>query len=55
MLEACKKEYQKLYLEHETLKSKFTKQQEELLNCQNHIKNRIMTGYKKARQKNQFK
>ena len=46
VLEACKKEYQKLYLEHKTLKRKFTEQQEELLKCQNHIKNRITTNPK---------
>ena len=50
MLKACKKEYQKLYLEHETLKSKFTKQLK-LLKCQNHIKNRIMTDTKKQDKK----
>ena len=52
VLEACKKEYQKLYLEHETLKRKFTQQQEELLKCQNHIKNRITTNTKKQDKKN---
>ena len=31
MLEACKKEYQKLYLEQENLKKKYKEQQEELL------------------------
>ena len=31
VLEACKKEYQKVYLEHEDLKKKYKEQQDELL------------------------
>ena len=43
MLEVCKKEYQKLYLEHENLKNKkkkrkYEEQQEELLRYRSHYK-----------------
>ena len=40
MLEVCKKEYQKLYLEHKNLKQKYEKQQNELLKYRNHYKGR---------------
>ena len=36
VLEACKKEYQKLYLEHKNLKKKSEEQQEEFLKYRNH-------------------
>ena len=51
VLEASKKEYQKHFLEHETLKRKFTEQHRELLECQNHIKNQIKTNTKKQDRK----
>ena len=38
VLEACKKEYQKLYLEHKNLKRKYKEQQEKLLKYRNHFK-----------------
>ena len=40
MLEACKKEYQKLYLERKNLKQKYEEQQNELLKYRNHYKGR---------------
>ena len=43
-----KKKYQKLYHKNETLKKEFTKQQqEELLKCQNHLKNQTTSYVKK--------
>ena len=51
VLEASKKEFQKHFLEHETLKRKFTEQHRELLECQNHIKNQIKTNTKKQDRK----
>ena len=54
VLEACKKEYQKLYFEHETLKKKFTEQQEEFLKCQNNLKNRTASNTKKQDRKINF-
>ena len=44
MLEAFKKEYQKLYLEHENLKKKYQEQQEELLKYKNHYKGGQITN-----------
>ena len=48
VLEACKKEYQKLYRENATLK-KFAEQQEELLKCQKELKNTNMSSVKPDR------
>ena len=38
VLEACKKEYQKLYLKHKKLEKKYKVQQEELLKYRNHYR-----------------
>ena len=38
VLEACKKEHEKLYLEHENLKKNPEEQQEELLKYRNHYR-----------------
>ena len=51
LLEACKKEYQQLYHENETLKNKIAEQQEELLKCQNQLKNQNTSGIKKHNKK----
>ena len=51
MLETCKKQYQKVYFEHETLKRMFIGQREELIKCQNHIKNSITTNTKRQDRK----
>ena len=51
VLDACKKEYQKLYHENETHKKKFAEQQKELLKCQNQLKNQTMSSVKEQGRK----
>ena len=44
VLEACKKEHEKLYLEHENLKKNPEEQQEELLKYRNHYRGNRTTN-----------
>ena len=50
VLEACRKEYQKLHHENETLK-KVIEQQEELQKCQNQLKNQPMSADREKKPK----
>ena len=44
VLEACKKEHEKLYLQHENLKKNLEEQQEELLKYRNHYRGNRTTN-----------